>query len=306
MPEERWRHNGEAGAQGRFRFLTPEPEWAERRPRLPLTAYNGGLSPLSLSKRLALALMTLVIATCGRTDLELGGTGGRGPADASLDGPRDARMDASDGATGGVVASGGRGVATGGRPGTGGRAATGGSGGRGTGGGPATGGRPGTGGAAGTGGRVASGGSGGVADGGIRDSSADGLIDAAGPDLPPSTPGTLSCGTQACNVKTQTCCVSLAVGSVGAACIPVGTACTGAALICDEPADCPGAVCCFGVQAGGDTGGLGIGSQCAARAACNGFGRFIVCRTNADCGGTMPACCSVGGVPVCQTACLGN
>jgi hypothetical protein len=155
-----------------------------------------------------------------------------------------------------------------------------------------------------TGGRMSSGGSGGITDGGVRDSAVDGPVDAPGPDLPPSTPGTLVCGAQTCDVKTQTCCVSLAVGSVGARCVPIGTACTGAALVCDEPADCPGAVCCFGVQTGG--GGLGVGSQCSARTACNGFGRFLVCRTNADCGGTMPACCSVAGVPVCQTACLGS
>lgn len=266
-------------------------------------AYNCGLSRTFLPGGLGLVLMTLAIATCGRTDLELGGTGGRGVADSGQDGPRDARADATDAATGG---SGGRVVATGGRPGTGGRPATGGSAPGGTGGAARTGGRGGSGGGPGTGGRGASGGSGGGVDGGIRDAAVDAVVDAPGPELPPSTPGTLLCGTEACDVKTQTCCVSLAVGSVGARCIAVGTACTGAALVCDEPADCPGAVCCFGVQAGGDTGGLGIGSQCAARSACNGFGRFVVCRTNADCGGSMPACCSVGGVPLCQAACLGS
>ena len=115
------------------------------------------------------------------------------------------------------------------------------------------------------------------------------------------------CGSQSCDVKTQSCCVSLAVGSVGAACVPLGTACTGAALDCDEPADCSGTgtVCCFGLQLGGGTG-VGLGSRCGPRAACGGLGRFVLCRTNGDCGGTTPACCNVGGVPLCQAACSGT
>lgn len=236
-------------------------------------------------------------AACGRTELELAVRDGA--SDAVTDAVRDATR---DGASGGSPATGGRPAP----PGSGGRAGTGGTAGRAapplTGGASGTGGRVGTGGAAGSGGRVASGGSGGSIDGGVRDAAPDALIADAGPDLPPPTPGRLVCGPETCDVKTQTCCVSLAVGSVGARCVPVGTTCPGAALVCDEPADCPGAVCCFGLQT---TGGVGLGSQCSARAACSGLGRFVVCRTNADCGGTSPACCSVGGVPLCQPACPG-
>ena len=229
----------------------------------------------------------LSMGGCGRTDLELAGR------DAAADSARDA---ARDGSTGGVMA-------------TGGRAATG-SGGRGSGGSPATGGRPGTGGAPRTGGRAAtggapgSGGSGGSVDGGARDAAADRLPADSGPQLPPSTPGTLACGAESCDVKTQSCCVSLAVGAVGARCVALGAACPGAALDCDEPADCVGAVCCFGLQVGG--AGVALGSRCGPRASCGGLGRFVVCRANSDCGGSTPACCTVGGVPLCQAACTGS
>jgi hypothetical protein len=154
----------------------------------------------------------------------------------------------------------------------------------------------------GTGGRT---GSGGAVDAGVRDAVAEGrpVVDAAGPDLPPSTPGTLTCGVQLCSTKTQSCCVSIAAGAVGAQCVPLGSTCGGAGLDCDEPADCAGGTCCFGLQLGG-VGGVAIGSRCVARVSCAGLGRFVVCRTNSDCGGTNPVCCLVaGGVPVCQPTC---
>lgn len=217
---------------------------------------------------------------CGRTDLEVTGLPGH---DSGASGGRDAGTDIAsqpDGSTGGQI------VTTGGRSGTG---ATGGG---------ASGGRIGTGGRAGSGGAAMSGGSG----GGTRDAGVD-RVD-AGPDLPPSTPGTLTCGTESCNVATQTCCVSVAVGSVGAHCVPIGAACTGASLTCDEPADCPGQVCCFGLLAGG--GAVTVGSRCAPRAGCTGITRFIVCRASSDCPAATPTCCNTTGVPICQTACAGG
>ncbi len=240
-------------------------------------------------------IWAVAIAACGRTDLELSGAGG-GDA-AFISGGRDGGTDAVAGrGSGGRVAATGGVRGTGGLPGSGGRAGTGGR--------VATGGAAATGGRVGTGGRAATGGAGGTTDAGVRDAVAERpVVDAAGPDLPPSTPGTLTCGGQTCDTKSQSCCVSIAVGSVGAQCIPITSTCGGAALACDEPADCAGGTCCFGLQAGA-TGGVAIGSRCVARAACAGLGRFVVCRTNNDCARPNPACCVVaGGVPVCQPAC---
>ena len=243
----------------------------------------------------------VAVAGCGRTDLELSGSGGQDAAFGP--GGRDGGIDAVAGHdAGGSGGSGGRVAGTGGTRGTGGLT---GSGGRaGTGGRTATGGTAATGGRVGTGGRAATAGSGGTVDAGVRDATPERpAADAPGPDLPPSTPGTLTCGTQSCDTKSQSCCVSIALGAVGAECIPITSTCGGAALVCDEPADCPGGTCCFGLQTGG-AGGVAIGSRCVASNACAGIGRFVVCRTNNDCARPNPACCVVaGGVPVCQPAC---
>lgn len=274
---------------------TPPGRHEDGRSTMASSRYNGALfGRLSLSWTVfvLLALASGIGASgCGRTDLELPGRDAA--ADAPRDAPRDRTTDGTTGtggrsATGGAGGGGGR--ASGGAPATGGRPGTGGA--------PRTGGRAGTGGAPGSGGRVA------TMDGGVPDAAADCPPADAGPDLPPATPGTLPCGAESCDVKTQSCCVSLAVGSVGARCVPLGAACPGAALDCDEPADCPGAVCCFGLQVGG--AGVAVGSRCGPRAGCNGVARFVVCRANADCGGTTPACCTVGGVPICQAACTGS
>ena len=277
----------------------------------------------------------LALLACGRTELDnpfgdsgsVTGSGGRPDAGSDAAAGR-AGTGGSGGrpgtggvpATGGSVGTGGRSgsggaVGTGGRSGTGGRVGTGGSGGRtGTGGtidagppdaGPpdaGTGGRGGTGGVVGTGGRV---GTGGAIDGGTRDAGTGGAARDAGPDLPPSNPGVVACGAMTCDSKTQSCCVSLAGGAV-ATCVPTGTACAGTSLVCDEPGDCASGVCCFGFQAGG--AGLSIGSRCTSRASCGGFGRFVVCRKDADCGAAAPLCCisALSGVPVCQATCPGR
>lgn len=237
--------------------------------------------------RLALLGSLMLAAACGRTNLDLvGGAGG----------------------TDGGVASGGR---------------------TGTGGGPfGTGGVRGSGGVTGTGGVKGSGGAGAAAgsDGGTSDTALDlqaadaptgdlravdaspvdaARLDAQGPDLPPPTPGTLPCGNESCATGTQSCCVSIAIGAVGARCIPAGASCSGIPLACDEPADCSAGTCCFGLQAlQGAGSGLALGSHCSTRAACNGAGQYVVCRTNGDCDRTTPVCCSSAlGVPICQRAC---
>lgn len=240
----------------------------------------------SLKPLLGVALLgaTMLVAGCGRTNLDfVGGVGG------------------GDGE-----------VASGGRTGTGG------------GGGPlGTGGVSGSGGLTSTGGVKGSGGSGAAAgaDGGITDAALDlkttdappadvtapdaGRLDAQGPDLPPPTPGTLPCGNESCDTRTQSCCVSIAIGAVGARCIPAGASCGGIPLACDEPADCSSGTCCFGLQAQQGAGSaLAVGSVCSTRAACNGAGRYVVCRTNGDCDRATPLCCfSALGVPLCQRVC---
>ena len=131
----------------------------------------------------------------------------------------------------------------------------------------------------------------------------DAAIESVGPDLPTSTPGTVACGTSACDSSKESCCVTVSVGAV-ARCLPLGSSCVGGAnLECDEPADCPGGTCCFGLQAGSLTN-LALGSRCVSATMCMGLGRFTVCRTNNDCGGGNPACClGLAGVPICQAFC---
>lgn len=240
---------------------------------------------------LPVAFAWLLLAGCGRTDLDFSGENG-GHSDAASS---DASASGGRGNSGGISGSGG-GSGTGGRAGTGGRPATGGI--SGTGGRSATGGRTGTGGVVGTGGR------GMVPDGGGPDAAVDRPSPDAGPDLPPSTPGTLLCGAQTCDTRTQSCCVSITAGSAGARCVPAGTACSGVGLVCDEPGDCATGTCCVGLQLGG--AGVSVGSQCVVRAACVGVGRFVVCRTNSDCAAPTPVCCQALGVPICQATCGGS
>lgn|GEM_PF-3141439 len=210
---------------------------------------------------------SVLLAGCGRTDLQVSedSIGGSGGVRSGIDAAAD-----------------GRGAATGGHGGTGGQ--------RGTGGNTNS---------AGTGGRT------GAVDGGVRDAVVvrDAAFESVGPDLPSSTPGTVACGTSACDSSRESCCVTVSVGAV-ARCLPLGSSCGGGvSLECDEPADCPGGTCCFGLQAGSLTN-LALGSRCVSATMCTGLGRFTVCRTNNDCGGGTPACClGLAGVPICQAVC---
>jgi hypothetical protein len=136
--------------------------------------------------------------------------------------------------------------------------------------------------------------------------------------LPPS-PGLFLCGTAICSTSSQQCCLGVDVaGGLGATCGRIGATCAGAAFQCDEPADCRGSasattsspVCCFGLDSpaasSGSASALGVGSRCESAAACAGAGRFVLCRTDADCGpnGKLGVCCASIGLPVCQPRCL--
>jgi len=134
--------------------------------------------------------------------------------------------------------------------------------------------------------------------------------------LPPS-PGVFLCGLERCSTSSQQCCLGITTaGGLGASCGRLGSACTGAALQCDEPADCRvsssastvSSVCCFGLDSPATapvSGGVGIGSRCETAASCVGLGRFILCRTDADCGPKGGVCCASVGIPTCQPRCPG-
>jgi len=133
--------------------------------------------------------------------------------------------------------------------------------------------------------------------------------------LPPS-PGVFLCGLERCATSSQQCCLgATTAGGLGASCGRLGSACTGAALQCDEPADCrvsssadTASVCCFGLDSPAtapSAGGVGIGSRCETAASCVGLGRFILCRTDTDCGPKAGVCCASVGIPTCQPRCPG-
>ena len=122
----------------------------------------------------------------------------------------------------------------------------------------------------------------------------------------PATPGLFVCATELCHTSSQQCCLGLSPTSgFGATCERLGTTCTGAALQCDEPADCAGGtVCCFGLAgAAAATAGLSLGSRCETPATCSGVGRLVVCRQDSDCQAAGGVCCAGTGVPTCLPSC---
>lgn len=266
-------------------------------------ACGSRISSMARKPDLAFAFMAatafVALATCGRTELDpvlaggaggqIAGTGGSGGGSAGRSGSGAASGTGGTGAAGPMFGTGGAlpGGATGGRPGSGGGSlgTGGGSGGRGA--------APGTGGITGGG---APGATGGLSGGGTSGSGGNGI--------PASTPGLVPCGDQSCTAELEMCCLGASSGGAGSRCVRAGNPCPGAALACDEPADCTTGVCCGSVMVPTSPSTPTLLSGCVPRGTCAPAPfRFVFCRRNSDCGPDAPVCCSVQGLTVCQTRC---
>jgi hypothetical protein len=109
------------------------------------------------------------------------------------------------------------------------------------------------------------------------------------------TPGgpTISCGNQACNLKTQQCCANFG----GMQCIGINQDCGGAIFGCTTNDDCAGnQVCCLSI-----TGDTSAAASCKARCDNVGAGRDRqLCQVDADCQEPFRFCTpTVFGVSIC-------
>lgn len=191
----------------------------------------------------------------------------------------------SSGAGGGVTSAGasGTGQNASGNGGAGG-GGTSSVGGKATGGSPATAGNGGGGASAGT--SSGGGGSGGTPSGGTNSSGSG--PDYAGPGVACAL-GMQDAAANRCSAN-QTCCrVRLGATHCGAdvaACDPCPEAGECTAIACDEPADCPGGVCCATL---GDGGGAVEFTKLTCQTSCRDD-QYVICATAADCPSGFTEC----------------
>jgi hypothetical protein len=109
-------------------------------------------------------------------------------------------------------------------------------------------------------------------------------------DTPTTGSTVLKCGVLECDSKTQDCCIT----GVGA-CVPKGSTCVGARYSCTSGSNCAsGEVCCV---SGAGTGG----TSCTSASTCPST---HTCESNADCTGSLKACCPIsGGIKACTKMC---
>lgn len=106
-----------------------------------------------------------------------------------------------------------------------------------------------------------------------------------------TTPGTVQCGTNTCNVPAQVCCVRFQLdgGADGGAgvtrnCTAPNACQNGATTECDEKADCPGSeVCCLQLGSGSITGKCQQGC---------GIQGIQLCKTTTECTNDGGVCTS--------------
>jgi hypothetical protein len=131
--------------------------------------------------------------------------------------------------------------------------------------------------------------------------------DGGEPNLPPSTPGTVTCGANTCTLPGLFCCVGRE------RCDGNPSACgTSKEVYCDEPGDCPGQKCCLGRNSAEEDN---ASFRCANDCSSDAIKGVRVCRTSADCneparciavtclgyivgtcGGNLPPQCADGGL----------
>jgi len=112
--------------------------------------------------------------------------------------------------------------------------------------------------------------------------------------------GTLACGGSQCAVGSQTCCVQLRGAQPSAMCLPAGDTCdSGTSFGCANTPSCgAGSVCCVSTQS--------LSTSCESPAACLLSPGLILCGGDADCPNLLPNCCGRGLLKVCALRACGG